>query len=476
MSWKTAVCALLLLPGVPATCRAADATAAEAASIKASLERYLGHGPVAVTPAGASYAIDIDLQKVLAVLEPFGIRIDPVTTTMTATPQDDGLWHVVSAGLPLVTVHMRDATTSVAVNNQHFDGLFDPRLPAFTKATSSYDSLSVGATGTEAPTQARQLGHGQQTVTGTPAGDGVIDLKLAQTNSDYAQDIAFPDAQGGQRVSIKSGPTVENVAIDGLHVRAVADLWAFLVAHPNKGALIRDQAALKTLLRQALPVFNHWSQDASLDMASAATPVGPVLAHALTGHFDLKGVTADGAASVGLKADGLTIPTGPLPAWAPALVPTSVDLHDAVSGFRLDQAAAAAIDGLDLGAPQLLPQATMNAIGATIAPRDQLTVTIGDSRITTPTVEARFGGEVHFAGPVPSFKVTAHATGLDKATAAIRAKAGQDATASQAIALLMLVKGYGQPDKDGALQWEIVADGTGEITVNGVPLPIGQPK
>lgn len=476
MLWKTAVCALFLLPGMAARAEAADATAAGADTVRTSLERYLGRGPVAVTPAGAAYRIDIDLKKMLAVLEPFGLALDPVTVTMTAAPQEDGLWHVTGGGLPIVTVHMQGATTSVAVNNHRFDGLFDPKLPAFTKATSSYDSVSVGATGADAPTQVRQLDHGQQLVTGTPAGDGVVDLKVAQTNSDYAQDIAFDGAEGGQRVSIKSGPTTDGLAVGGLRIRALTDLWAFLVAHPTTAALTGAQADLKALLRQALPVFGHWSQDGSLEAVSVATPIGPVLARSVATHLDLAGLTADGRATLGIKAEGLTIPAGMLPVWAPALLPTAVDLTDSVSGYRLDQAAATAITALDLGAAQPLPPDTMAAIGTTVAPRDQLTVTIGDSRITTPTVAARFGGEVHFAGPVPSFKVTAHAAGLDKAIAAIQGQAAQDPLASQAIALVMLVKGYGRAEPDGGLAWDIMADGTGAILVNGVPLPMGQPK
>ena len=223
-------------------------------------------------------------------------------------------------------------------------------------------------------------------------------------------------------------------------------------------------------------MFGHWSQDGSLEAVSVATPIGPVLAHALSTHLDLKGLTADGSATFGIKADGLAIPAGALPAWAPALLPTSIDLHDGVSGYRLDEAAATAITALDLAATQPLSTETLDSIGKTVAPRDQVTVTVGESRITTPTVTARFGGEVHFAGPTPSFKITAHATGLDQAIASIRAHAAQDPAATQAIAIVMLVKGYGRAEADGALTWDILADGTGEITVNGVPLPIGQPK
>ena len=56
----------------------------------------------------------------------------------------------------------------------------------------------------------------------------------------------------------------------------------------------------------------------------------------------------------------------------------------------------------------------------------------------------------------------------------IQAKAGRDPHAAQAIAGMMLVKGYGKTDPDGSLTWVVANDPSGAVSVNGVALPVGK--
>ena len=483
MPSKTAAWTLAALLSGSGAAFAAPATSDEAQLIRGQLERYLGRGPVAVTPEGDAYRIAIDLKAALKGLERFGVTLDPVTYRLSAAAQGDGTWHVTSGSPPLITVKAGGQTTSIAANNQSFDGIFDPRIPAFTKSTSSYDSLSIGTVGTgqgKAATvtavQTRQLQHGQQTMAATPAGDGVIDAKFTQGNTAYAQDFVLDAAKGAQHVTVTGGPTSDTFTISKLPIRALLDLWAFLVAHPSPDELKTNQAAFKDLLRRALPLFASLTQDGTLGQLAVATPFGPVAAHALSTHLDLTGLTDNGSASFAVKADDLVLPVALLPPWAPALIPTGIDLHDSLTGYRLDQAAEAAIDGLDLGAPEPLSPATSEKIQAALGSRDTLVVKLGDNRITTPTFEAQFSGEVHLVQPTPTFTVAVHARGLDKAIAAVRTKAAKDPTAAQAIAILTLVKGYGKADGNDAFSWDVAGDGTGALTVNGVPLPIGPSK
>ena len=470
------------LAALLATCGgawAAAATPEEAKTIAGQLERYLGHGPVTVTPDGDAYKIDIDVKAALKGLERFGVTLDPATYSMMAAPQDGGTWHVTSGNPPLLTIKMNGQTTSVAVNNQKFDGIFDPRIPAFTKTTSSYDSLSIGTVGTGKTTgsvQTRQLQHGQQDSTATPSGDGIVDAKLTQGNSAYSQDIAIDAAKGMQHIAITGGATGDTFTIEKLPVRALLDLWAFLVAHPSQAELKANQAAFKDQLRRILPLFARFSQEGTLGQLAVTTPVGPVQAHALATHIDTTGLTDNGTTTLAIKADDLVLPVSTLPPWAAVLIPTGIDLHDTLTGYRLDKAAAAVIDGLDLGAPQPLSPEAMTKVQADLGSRDTLVVKLGDNRITTPTLQMRFSGEVHLVAPIPSFTVALHAEGLDKAIAAVRTKSGRDATAAQAIAMLTLIKGYGKAEGNDAFSWDILGDGTGSITVNGAPLPVGAPK
>ena len=472
---KPAILAVVL--ALSATAQAAETSVEQAGTIKTALERYLGQGPVSVSPAGAAYKINIDLKATLHRLEALGLAMEPASYTMMAAPLEDGTWHVTGGTLPPLTAKLNGQTTSIVANGQSFDGIFDPRIPAFTKSTGSYDSVSIGTVGDKVATQARQLSQGQQSTSAVATGDGVVDAKLTQGNAAFSQDVALDAPKGASsRLSIKSGPTSDVTAVEGLHIRALADLWAFLVAHPSTAALKSSQGDLKSLLRQALPLFQHWAQDASLDRVSMETPVGPFAMRAVKVHFDVGGLTPDGMASLAVTTDGLTVPTDKLPSWAEALIPTSFDLHQAISGYHLDQAARAGVDGLDLSAPQPLSPETLTRIKELLGPTDKMVVSVGPSRITSSTFDARFEGEVHMTLPSPAFTMKVQATGFDKAIETIQAKAPQDPSASQVIAVLMLVKGYGKTAPDGSMTWALAGDGTGAITVNGVPLPFGQTK
>lgn len=483
MVFRSACLVIMALSG-PCTAAFADpATPDQAGAVKTALERYLGHGQdgdnLTVVPSGNSYKIDIDVKRTLRVLETLGVTIDPLSYTIMAAPQDDGTWHVTSGALAPFTAKFGEQTTSVVWNGQHFDGIFDPRIPAFTHYTSGYDSISIGTLGKAGTTQTRQLDHGAQTQTATMAADGIIDAHVSQTNSDYAQDIAFDDPKQAKqgiprKVSIKSGPTTETLVMEGLHARALTDLWAFLVAHPSAAAIKSSQADLRTLLRQALPVFQHWSQEGALEKVTVDSAAGPISAQGLSAHIDLTGLTSDGHVNLGIKVDGLTAPTASLPAWTVDLVPTAFELKNSFSGYRLDLAAQEAVNDFDLMAPQPLTPAMIEKIKTLVGPVDQMVLTIGESHIVSSALDAHFSGEVHFTKPIPTFGITVHATGLDKAIQAIQTKAGGDPSAAQAVAGIMLVKGYGKASSDGSLTWVVAGDATGAVTVNNVQLPFGK--
>lgn len=483
MRLRTAAWTLVVLIGTMGGARAATATPDGAQALKAELARYFGAGPLAVSPSGEAYRIDIDIKAALKGLERLGVTLDPATYTVNAAPAADGTWHVTGGGLPLLTIKAGGQTTSIATNGQSFDGTFDPRIPAFTTSTSRYDSLSIGtvaaAEGKAGPAtvQTRDIKGGTQTLVATPAGRGIVDAKLAQTGESYAQEIVLDAAKGATHLAVKGGPTTDDLAIDTLQIRALLDLWAYLVAHPSADALKGDQAAFKDVLRRALPLFAHLNQDGTLGQVSVTTPIGPVSARTLTTHLATTGLVDGGAAEFGLKAEDLVLPHAMLPAWAPALIPTGLDLHESFSGLQLGKAAAKALDALDVGAPEpLTPAAAQEAFDAVLDAPTPPVVRLVDNHISTPTLDLRFTGEVHVGEPAPPFTVTVHATGFEKAIAAIQSTAAADPTAARAIALLTLVKGYGKAEGNDAFSWVVAGEGTGAVTVNGVPLPIGPAK
>lgn len=447
-------------------CRAESAD-----DVKAALARYFGQSALSVTAAGEAFRVDFDLKALLKALEALGVTIEAAPYAVTLTPNSDGLWQVKSDGLPRLTATIGGQTTSLVTNGQSFEGRFDPRIPAFLSWTGHYDSQSVGVTGRGTDTQTRMLTGGEQRYSASESGDGIIDGKLSQDNASYAQTIVVGDPKAPIDVSIKGGRASDVTIIAGLHVRALTNLWAFFVAHPSFETIKADQAGLRDLLRRALPVFSRLSQDGSLDGLTVTSPIGPFKAGHAASRIATNGLTADGNFELSFSADALTLPTDKLPPWTTQLLPTAVALKTTASGFHLDAAARTLIDAFDLTQPQPIPQATLDALGPMLGDPKDIRIAIGESRITSPTINLGFSGTVVPTQPTPKVELTLHATGLDKAIEKVSEAAKTDASAQQGVALLLLAKGYGKAAPDGALTWDVSLDQDRVITVNGVPLP-----
>lgn len=465
-----------------AAAQGAPATPEQAQAIKLALERYTGAGSgtepsaVSVTPDGDHYVIAIDLKQAFRALAPLGLTVEAATYAVSATPQDGGLWHVASASLPRVTARHGDETYSVAINAPSFDGMFDPQLPGFRSSNFAYTSLSIAALGGKGGDYTRAVEGGKQSSATTPTTDGVANLQTTQTNTAYAQDftLAPPPKTGSaisDRLTFKGGPTSDTLTVSNLHVRALTDLWAFFVAHPDEAAIKAAQTDLRGVLRQALPLFDVWSQSGSVEHLTVESPVGVFAADAIAGHVDVTGLVAQGLLDTEAKVDGLTLPGGLTPGWAAGLLPTSFALKQSLSGFHLDAMARDAIDRFDLNAVQPLKPDDMARLRTMIGPLDQMVLTLAPSHIVSKLLDLHFDGDVRFRQPVPDFHVNIRASGIDNAIQDIQSKAAGDMHATQLIALMVLAKGLGHAEPDGTMTWAVTKTPTGQITVNGLDLP-----
>lgn len=480
MSWNPAW-VVVALTAVASAASAAPATSEQANSIKSALERYVGHGdvgepsPVSVTPEGDHYKITLDLKQALRGLSGLGIVIESATETMNATPLEGDTWRVSDTSTPRITVRYGEESYSVVANGVNFEGVFDPQIPGFQTSTLSYESLSVATVGPKAGTQTRELNRGKQTSTTTATGNGTADVRLTQTSEGFHQDVTLDPGAVGSGVSgtlsIKASNTTGSAAIDALHSAALAEVWAFLVAHPSTDALKASQAELRDVLRRALPVFDHLNQGGSTGGLAVESPLGSFTATSLGGAIKIPGLVADGELSAELRFDGLTIPGGLLPGWADGLVPTSATIKEGLSGFHLDGAARQAVDSFDLTAKDLVTPAVLASMKASLGPLDAMVLTLAPSHLASRLLSIDLDGDVRLRQPVPDFHVNVRAAGLDKALQDIQARSEGDPQAAQLISVLILAKGLGKAEPDGSLSWAVAKTETGPITVNGLALP-----
>ena len=467
---------------------AASATPEQAQTIKTALEKYLGRGTgpdgssVKVTPDNERYAVDLDLKRLFQPLEALGFQLEPFTYRLILAPQDSGTWRVTNGGTTRLTAKMGDRTFSLAMNGTQFDGVFDPAIPFFTHSTTSYDSLSFGSAGGPGETQTRDVKGGKMEATAEKVGDGVITIHSTQSATETVQDSAGGSPRPGvtapvaPKFSLKFGPSNDEGRVEGLRIRSLMDLWAFFVAHASEESIKADQEQLRTLLRAALPVLNHISQKTSIDTAAVTTELGDFAVKSAAASLDMKGLVADGQIGTDIGIDGLAIPTGLIPSWAEGLLPTSVALKESFSGFHLDGASQEIVNTFDLKAKDPLAPDTVERLKTLVGPLDNMAVTIAPSRLVSRLLDAKFEGRVQLKMPMPDVDVTIAVTGMDNAIKDIQSKAEGDEHAKQLIAVLLLSKGFGKAEANGALSWHVTSDGSGGFLVNGVALPFGPGK
>ena len=471
----------LAAAGAPGVLAAPAATQDQADRLKAVFERYLGHpaagqsGSVTVVPEGQSYRTTIDIRQLMRPLDGFGFSMEPATQSMILTPNDDGTWRVTSDAMAPIVMHVKDQTMTMQTSSYRFDGTYDPKLGVFTDQSTTQDGSSVDQ---EAPstTQHRRSGHSVLTEKAVPAeaNTATADVHYGLTDT-TAQIVMRPPAAKSSDEVAPATPPVEfsyavpssalDLHIDKLPALKLLDLWAFLVAHPDREALKASQDDLRVLVKAALPLMGGLKESGSAQGLTVKTQLGDFAARSFGGSLDIVDPAGTGKVVSTLTIDGLSVPTATLPAWSTGFLPTSIDLRPTVTGLHIDEATRVLVDDFDVKDGLTPEQST--AIGHVAWPGDGKLV-LAPSRITSGLLDIRFEGEATI-GPTPVGRVTVTATGLDKAIATLQDAASADPTAGQALTGLVTAKNLAKPNPDGSLVWVIEASGNA-VTVNGAPL------
>ncbi len=467
---------------------AAPASQEEADRLKAVFERYVGHpaqgeaGGVTVTPEGPGYRASLDVRQLTRALEGFGMTVEPATSILVLTPNDNGTWRITSDVFPPLVMHYGGQTLALKSSTYKFDGTFDPKIPAFSDGSATQDGTTFDQ---DAPTltQQRRIGHTTATQKAAAAENGSAAVDAHYAFSDLSDKITMrvPAPKATVEVAPTQPPTeisytvpsgTADLSLDRLRLKNLLDLWAFFVAHPNQDSIAASQDELRGLLRSALPLLGGLKQSGSMNGFSLTTQVGPFSARQLAGSLDLTDLAAAGKAALGLTLDGLSVPSTDLPPWSVGFIPTAVDLKPTLVGFHFDEAAKEAVEDFDLKAGGFTP-AQSEKIGHIAWPGDDGRVTLAPSRITSGLLDLRLDGEAAIR-TVPAGRLTGRltvtGTGIDKAIATLQSAAGTDATAAQMLAQIVAAKDLGKPNPDGSFTWVIEAAGSGPLTVNGVPM------
>ena len=148
MKYRVIAPALILLLSSTSLAYSA-ATAEEAASIKASIQAYVGSEPgvVEVAPDGDDYELTLDVMPYIKknATADFTATIDPITITLSPG-DEDGTWDVSSSGPYAFSVASGDLFSTVGkIENFDWQGTFDEALGAMSESTSTLKGVSISS-------------------------------------------------------------------------------------------------------------------------------------------------------------------------------------------------------------------------------------------------------------------------------------------------------------------------------------------
>lgn len=458
------------LPALAAT------TADDAAKLQASLQAYFGKGADAlkITPDGDGFKVVLDVTPMLAAAKQAGEEISLSPIEMNLTPEGNGKWKIKHDGPLKLSIKGKDQMQVDEVfENFSMDGEFDEALGYFSALDMQGKNITVSENMTD-PAGATIKADGKiesvsAKATGVANAAGGVDAKVTETFG--------PGTMSENITSDKEPPfpmqfSMAGASLDatytGLKTLAMLDLLKFMVAHPDKATIAKDQPALKTALAALLPVWSNINAQATINKLEAQTPMGRIAAEKVGIGLDLNGAVKDGKFGETVSAEGLTLPAELVPPWAAKLVPKNASVGFSVSGYDAETPVKAALDGADFSKEEPIAQELQDKLFAMLLPKGTVDVALTKTAVNNDVYELTAEGSFQ-AGPaaLPTGKAHITAKGLDDLMQIMQA-APPEAGLQGGAAVIVVAKGLAKPDADGKLFWDVQATPDGKVLVNGV--------
>jgi hypothetical protein len=463
---------LLSSPAVAQTVDAQGAT-----QLTETLSRYLskdafGKGILKVSPDGDAYKIDFDF-KALASLAPdltaFKFEVSPYSVRVK--PQADGTWQVDGALFPNgwfeSTLPGQQMRADWSVTDGKMSGIFDPALSAFSTAMGRFAGMTM-TTKDQITKSDASYGAGTMTMSATRAANGGIDFTLQQVIADYVASTMMTDPGSGMNfpVTVKMASLGSDSDGKGVKSKAFLDALAFFVANSDEQKIKANQLQLRSILTEAMPLWDHVTGAYRLSGLSVQTPVGEFRAGEANLAMETDGLRQNATVTYGIRMSDVKAISLFMPKWAPPLIPTDVDIKVSGVNLNLEAPAKKAIESFDLDQDPPLPAKVSEEIVAAFAANPPKLV-IPKSTISNADTAFTAQGEVTYPNGVGVFDITVDATGFDKVTAALQAAGESDPQASQILLAAQMAQGLARPQPDGRLVWEIDGKEDGSVSING---------
>ncbi|TGQ79407.1 hypothetical protein EN850_19380 [Mesorhizobium sp. M8A.F.Ca.ET.207.01.1.1] len=449
------------------------------------LSRYVGKqaldkGILKVSAEGDAYKIVFDFKALAATFpDQKMVKFDFAPYALLVKPRSDGSWDVSMDFSQSASFEFNGPegkqSTRFSIKDGKGSGVYDPKLAAFSSATSSIAGMTMSSQDAKQQMDA-SAGAGTATLSAAKAANGGVDFTTTQKIANFVEAIKFNDPESGLNfpVTVKSPELSVEASGKGVQTKPLLDLLAFAVANEDEKTLKANQAQLKSLLLAALPVWERIDGTYGFKDFAVDSPIGTFGATQLGIAFGSDGVAQNGKISYGIKASGLTVPQQLLPSWSVALLPTDIDLNFGGASIDLDSMAKKAIEAFDLNQDPPLPAEFGDQLKADFLAKTPKVV-IGHSTVKNKDMEIALEGEMTTFGQKPDANLTVDVAGFDKIMEHLQEAAKAEPEVGQYVPVALMAKGFAKTLPDGKLEWAINTKADGSVTVNGVMLKPADP-
>ncbi|MGO4563976.1 hypothetical protein AB4Z52_02740 [Rhizobium sp. 2YAF20] len=472
------VAAAVFTLGLAVTSKAADVSEQGAKELRGVLTQYLSRdladsGFITVKPATNRYEVTYDLSKFFDKISSSNFSIAGLKPLMMfAAPMDKGLWSIdgdnsleISAHSKLGDAPETDITYSLA--SLVYTGVFDPAISYLRSMDVTAKAIKMSSKSAAQTVEASFDGMNSKFSATDTGKAGTVDFLSTGTMPGFYEKISAPTTP---TVEVRADSIDFDAKATSVPIKELRELARFVFAHVKAKTLSKSGGdKFKALIREALPVFQSLEETASANNLSIVTEKGKVALKRVDYSAHMNGVTKASSVGFGLKAEGLKLDAGVIPADYQPLVPDTAVLEIGVPDMDL----AAATDILleaDFSKPEPLSKEQGDRIGQAVFPKGSVTVDFPKIGATSSVYDFEVSGSVTGYPKQKdrySLQASILARDYDKTIAFIQNAAKTDAELNQVSFVMMMAKGFAKTDPDGRQRWDVSATDDGTFIVNG---------
>ncbi|MBB4565970.1 hypothetical protein [Rhizobium leucaenae] len=339
MRFKTVAVAAAFAAGLAGASQAADVNEQGAKDLLGNLTHFLPDGLVktgfvVVKPASGHYEITYDLQKLFDKLNVSGFDVTGLKPLMAlATPQNSGLWNVEGNNAIDVTARSKpgsspDAEFRYAVASSSFTGVFDPAIHYVRSMDVKGSGITLATRTTDNGVQKNDITIDSINYALSSSSSGEpdkLDLQMIGGLQSFNDKVSSDDATLGE---FKIGAIDFRANATKLPLKALNEILRFVSDHKDTKTLSdSESAALKALLRNAMPLVGSLEESVSAKDIAVTTPLGNGGLQQIGYSFKIAGPANAMNADFGMRAEKLTLASGLVPQDYVAFIPDAAELQ-----------------------------------------------------------------------------------------------------------------------------------------------------